>query len=156
MSFISCFQIGNYIFAGSNPVCICPFDDNIDVKMLDVGIIIQTKANIGLVICTMFAVIVCCLLVTPVFLVTQAVAPSCSLKKGSPINSAKPTLSGKILRQSLSSNNEESPAHMFSPGFLQNPQEHFSHITPPWAASVVIYTLKMTELLPGVDRKMII
>ena len=57
-----------------NSVCICPFDDSIDVKMLDVGIVIQTKPNIGLVRSTMFAVLVCCLLVTPVFLVKEAVA----------------------------------------------------------------------------------
>ena len=41
--------------------------------MLDVGIVIKTKASIGLVRSTMFAVIVCFLLVTPVFLVTEAV-----------------------------------------------------------------------------------
>ena len=46
---------------------------------------------------------------------------------------------------------------MYSPaGISRNPQEHSSNITPPGAASVVIYTLKMTELPPGVERKMII
>ena len=104
----------------------------------------------------MFAVIVCCLLVTPVFLVTEAVAPRCSIKRGSPINSAKPILTGKNLCQSLSSNNKETPARVFSSGIPQNPQEHSSNITPPKAASIVIYTLKMTELPPGVERKMII
>ena len=37
-----------------------------------------------------------------------------------------------------------------------NPQEHSPNITPPGAAFVVTYTLKMTELPPGVERKMII
>ena len=124
--------------------------------MLDVDIVIQTKANIGLVISTLFAVIVCCFLVTPVFVVTAAVAPGCSIKRGSAINSAKPILTGKNQRQSLSSNNEEIPAHLFPAGIPQNPQEHSYNITPPGTASVVIYTLKMTELPPRVERKMII
>ena len=116
----------------------------------------QTKANIGLVRSTMFAVIVCCLLVIPVFLVTEAVASRCSIKRGSPINSAKPTLTGKNLRQSLSSNNEGTPVHVLSGGNSAKPHEHSSNITPPGSASVVIFTLKMTELPPGAERKMII
>ena len=95
--------------------------------MLDVGIVVQTKVNIGLVISTMFAVIACCLLVTPVFLATEAVAQRCSIKRGSPINSAKPTLSGKNLRQSLSSNNEETPPHVFSRGDSAKPSRTFPY-----------------------------
>ena len=41
-------------------------------------IVIHTKDNIGLVRSTMFAVILCCLLVAPVCLVTEAVAPKSS------------------------------------------------------------------------------
>ena len=77
----------------------------------------QTKENIGLVRSTMFAVIACCLLVTPVFLATEAAARRCSIKGGSPINSAKPTRTGKNLRQSLFSNNEETVTHVFSREF---------------------------------------
>ena len=82
--------------------------------------------------------------------------PGCSLKRGSPISFAKPALTGKNLPQSLSSKRKRL-RHMCSPaGIPGNPQEHSSNITPPGAASVVIYTLKMTELPPGVERKMII
>ena len=60
----------------------------------------------------MLAVILCCLLVTPTFLVTEAVALRRSIKKGMPKNSAKPT--GKRLSQSLPFNKEETPAHALS------------------------------------------
>ena len=106
----------------------------------------------------MLAVILCCLLVTPTFLVTEAVALRRSIKKGMPKNSAKPT--GKRLSQSLPFNKEETPAHALSREIretLKNtapPPTHYC--TPPGDASVVTYTLKMTELPPGLERKIII
>ena len=65
-------------------------------------------------------------------------------------------LTGKNLSQGLSSNNEETPAHVFPHWNSGKPSRTFSNVTPPGAASVVIYTLKITELPPGVERKMIV
>ena len=73
---------------------------------------IHPKEKTDLVRSTMLAVILCCLLVTPTFLVTEAVALRRSIKKGMPKNSAKPT--GKRHSQSLPFNKEETPAHALS------------------------------------------
>ena len=56
-------------FRGSKPVCIRMLDDNTNVKVLEACRHCYTKEkNKGLVISTTFAVILRCLLVTPVLL----------------------------------------------------------------------------------------
>ena len=156
MSFISCFQIGNSIWR-SNSVCICPFDDNIArCKNVRRRHCYKNKSEhrLGQIYH------VCCysmLFVSNIrILSNRSSRPRCSLKRGSPINSAKPTLTGKTYAKAFLHITKRL-RHMYSPaGISRNPQEHSSNITPPGAASVVIYTLKMTELPPGVERKMII
>ena len=69
------------------------------------SIVIHTKEDIGLVRLTMFVVILCCLLVAPIFFVTEAVAPKCSIKKAPQEIPRKPT--GKHLHQRIPFNEEE-------------------------------------------------
>ena len=112
--------------------------------MLDVGSVIRTKANIGLVRYTMFAAIVCFLLVTSVFLVTEAVAQGVLSKEAaSEIPQNQHSLEKTYTRASLPITKRLQ--HMCSPARIpQNPEEHSSNKTPPGTASVVKYTLKMT------------
>ena len=103
-----------------------------------VGIAIHTKENIGLVRSTMFAVILCCLLEVPVFLVTEAVAPKRSIKS-----------------PKLPFNKEETLTHVFSREIHETLKNIPLYRAPPGAASVVTYLLKITELPPGLERKII-
>ena len=95
MSFISCFQIGNSIWR-SNSVCICPFDDNIArCKNVRRRYCYKNKSEHRLG----HIYHVCCYSMLFVsntrILSNRSSRPRCSLKRGSPINSAKPTLTGK-------------------------------------------------------------
>ena len=80
--------------------------------------------------------------------------PKVFYKKGTPKNSAKST--GKHLCQSLPFNKEETPAHASSCESCETLKNIPLYRTPPGAASVVTYILKMTELSPGLERKIII
>ena len=100
-------------FGGSKPVCICSLDGNTNVKMLETCRHCHTNEREHWSDRPCLVFILCSLLVTPVFLLTEPVALRCSIKRSSPKNSAKPTSTGKQLRQTLFSNKEEISAHVF-------------------------------------------
>ena len=113
-------------FGGSNPVCICPFDDNIArCKIIRCRHCYTNKSEhrLGQIYH------VCCYSMLFVsntrILSNRSSRPGCSLKRGSPISFAKPALTGKNLPQSLSSNKEETPAHVFSCGNSGKPSRTF-------------------------------
>ena len=113
-------------FGGSNPVCICPFDDNIArCKIIRCRHCYTNKSEhrpgqIYHVCCysILFVSNTC-------ILSNRSSRPGCSLKRDSPINFAKPALTGKDLCQGLPSNNKETPAHVFSRGNSGKPSRTF-------------------------------
>ena len=111
------------------------------------------KENIGLVRSTMYAVILCCLLVAPVVLVTEEVTPKCSIKKVPQKFLWNPH--ENTCTRDLPFNKEETLALVLSCEICKILKNIPPYRALPGAVSVVTI-LKMTELSPGLERKIII
>ena len=142
-----------FSFGGSKPVCICLL---MTIQMLKtqrrVGIVIHTKENIGLIY-HVYCYLMLFVSGTRIFS-NRSRRHKVLYKKSTTKKSVKST--GKHLRQKLPFNKEETLAQVFSCEIRETLKNIPLYRAPRGAASVVTYILKITELPPGLERKIII